>query len=372
MPVAMEEWRTTTTSGGSKDESVGGDASTGGGGGGVGGGGDGAGESSKGAGGASAAEPAIPGVTHSKRQRRPSVRLGEIGEQKRDSKTELLGHSGRWMSASFVPRKSTAAANSAAKLPRTRPLANVTKGGDTATRKEGSDEGGGGVTGTKTPPVADNSVATEEDQAGTPSSTGRGNYGAYGDNKKGPKSGKRKRASNIRSTTIAKTLGVVSLNRKAKDLQKVLAEPDAHAKNEGTTRMDMEEDSGAARGAENFEEHAQNGDTEVLGDDDGNGEDSSGRQEGDEPESPGVRDNQMGAVNGASEPVQGMLYLTSGVRGWLSSLGLDKYVDLFEENEVDNDVLPLLTFDDLKEMGIIAVGARRKMFAAIQELNRHS
>ncbi|KAL2609514.1 hypothetical protein R1flu_028087 [Riccia fluitans] len=301
MPAAMDEWRTTTTSGGSK-ESVGGDASIGGG---NGGGGDVAG----GAAPAAAAEAAIPGITHSKRQRRPSVRLGEIGDQKRDSKTDLLGHTGRWMSPSFVPRKSTAAANGG-KLPRTRPLANVTRTGEQS-KKEGSDEGGGGVSGTKTPPVAENSVATEEDQAATPSSTGRGSYGVYGDNKKASsKPGKRKRASSIRSSTIAKTLGVVSLNRKAKELEQVLAEPDGHGKADGG-RTDMEEDSGAARAAENFEERMENGDTEVLGDDDGNGENSSGRQEGDEPESPGVRDNQV-CGNGAAEPVQGMLYLNSG------------------------------------------------------------
>lgn len=60
--------------------------------------------------------------------------------------------------------------------------------------------------------------------------------------------------------------------------------------------------------------------------------------------------------------------LSAGVSGWLQDLGLGKYSELFELNEVDTEVLPLLTFEDLREMGVDAVGARRKMFNGIQEL----
>jgi len=62
--------------------------------------------------------------------------------------------------------------------------------------------------------------------------------------------------------------------------------------------------------------------------------------------------------------------LSSGVRGWLHALGLGKYSEIFELNEVDNEVLPLLTMEDLREMGVGAVGARRKMFTAIQDLGQ--
>lgn len=62
--------------------------------------------------------------------------------------------------------------------------------------------------------------------------------------------------------------------------------------------------------------------------------------------------------------------LSSGVSGWLQEFGLSKYAELFELNEVDTEVLPLLTMDDLREMGVDAVGARRKMFTAIQELGQ--
>ncbi|KAI5067828.1 hypothetical protein GOP47_0018356 [Adiantum capillus-veneris] len=62
--------------------------------------------------------------------------------------------------------------------------------------------------------------------------------------------------------------------------------------------------------------------------------------------------------------------LLHGVRGWLQNLGLGKYAQQFEAHEVDIEVLPLLTFDDLKEMGITAVGSRRKLFFAIQQLGK--
>lgn len=67
---------------------------------------------------------------------------------------------------------------------------------------------------------------------------------------------------------------------------------------------------------------------------------------------------------------QRLLMLSAGVSGWLRELGLGKYSELFELNEVDTEVLPLLTMDDLREMGVDAVGARRKMFSNIQELGQ--
>lgn len=56
------------------------------------------------------------------------------------------------------------------------------------------------------------------------------------------------------------------------------------------------------------------------------------------------------------------------VTQWLEELGFSKYAHIFEIHEVDKEVLPLLTFEDLKEMGINAVGPRRKIYRAIQLL----
>uniref|UniRef100_A0A251UBI1 Putative sterile alpha motif/pointed domain-containing protein n=1 Tax=Helianthus annuus TaxID=4232 RepID=A0A251UBI1_HELAN len=59
-----------------------------------------------------------------------------------------------------------------------------------------------------------------------------------------------------------------------------------------------------------------------------------------------------------------------GVRVWLNQLGLGRYAPVFEVHEVDDEVLPLLTLEDLKDMGISAVGSRRKMFCSIQKLGK--
>jgi hypothetical protein len=50
---------------------------------------------------------------------------------------------------------------------------------------------------------------------------------------------------------------------------------------------------------------------------------------------------------------------------WLRSLGLGKYEAAFRENEIDETVLPDLTAEDLKELGVTALGHRRKLLAAI-------
>lgn len=60
--------------------------------------------------------------------------------------------------------------------------------------------------------------------------------------------------------------------------------------------------------------------------------------------------------------------IEDGVQNWLNGLGLGRYGPVFEIHEVDEEVLPLLTLDDLKDMGINAVGSRRKLFCAIQKL----
>jgi class 3 adenylate cyclase len=53
---------------------------------------------------------------------------------------------------------------------------------------------------------------------------------------------------------------------------------------------------------------------------------------------------------------------------WLRSLGLGKYEAVFRENEIDETVLPNLTAEDLKELGVTALGHRRKLLDAIAAL----
>src|SRR5580658_9961083 len=56
------------------------------------------------------------------------------------------------------------------------------------------------------------------------------------------------------------------------------------------------------------------------------------------------------------------------LESWLRSLGLGKYEVAFRENEIDETVLPRLTAEDLKELGVSALGHRRKLLDAIAAL----
>ena len=53
---------------------------------------------------------------------------------------------------------------------------------------------------------------------------------------------------------------------------------------------------------------------------------------------------------------------------WLRSLGLGKYEAAFRENEINERVLPSLTAEDLKELGVAALGHRRMLLDAIAAL----
>src|SRR5215475_10612254 len=53
---------------------------------------------------------------------------------------------------------------------------------------------------------------------------------------------------------------------------------------------------------------------------------------------------------------------------WLRSLGLAKYEAMFRENDIEETVLPNLTAEDLKELGVASLGHRRKLLDAIAAL----
>jgi hypothetical protein len=50
-------------------------------------------------------------------------------------------------------------------------------------------------------------------------------------------------------------------------------------------------------------------------------------------------------------------------------LGLEQYAPAFRDNDVDGEVLPELTADDLISIGVTSVGHRRKLLAAIVALS---
>ena len=56
------------------------------------------------------------------------------------------------------------------------------------------------------------------------------------------------------------------------------------------------------------------------------------------------------------------------VAAWLRGLGLERYEQAFRDNEIDWEVLRKLTSDDLRDIGVAAVGHRRKLLDAIAAL----
>jgi SAM domain (Sterile alpha motif) len=71
-------------------------------------------------------------------------------------------------------------------------------------------------------------------------------------------------------------------------------------------------------------------------------------------------------------PLQGE-YARSGeigmdVGAWLRDLGLGQYEQAFPDNDIDAGLLPTLTADDLRELGVASLGHRKRLLAAIAEL----
>ena len=60
------------------------------------------------------------------------------------------------------------------------------------------------------------------------------------------------------------------------------------------------------------------------------------------------------------------------VAAWLKNLGLGQYEAAFRDNAIDGDLLPSLTTEDLKDLGVTIVGHRRKLLDAIAALGEES
>jgi class 3 adenylate cyclase len=60
------------------------------------------------------------------------------------------------------------------------------------------------------------------------------------------------------------------------------------------------------------------------------------------------------------------------IGGWLQSLGLERYEAVFRENEITEKVLPNLTAEDLRDLGVVIVGHRRTLLDAIAVLRAYT
>src|SRR5215472_17543999 len=56
------------------------------------------------------------------------------------------------------------------------------------------------------------------------------------------------------------------------------------------------------------------------------------------------------------------------IEAWLQGLGLERYAPAFRENEIDWQALPKLTTEDLKGLGVVLGGHRRRLLDAIAAL----
>jgi hypothetical protein len=56
------------------------------------------------------------------------------------------------------------------------------------------------------------------------------------------------------------------------------------------------------------------------------------------------------------------------IADWLEKLGMPEYGECFAENKIDLSVLPHLTDQDLKDIGV-PLGHRRKMLGSVQNLS---
>src|SRR3954453_19535322 len=56
------------------------------------------------------------------------------------------------------------------------------------------------------------------------------------------------------------------------------------------------------------------------------------------------------------------------ITDWLRGLGLEQYTTAFRDNDIDAKVLPRLTAEDLRELGVTSVGHRRRLLDAISAL----
>ena len=61
------------------------------------------------------------------------------------------------------------------------------------------------------------------------------------------------------------------------------------------------------------------------------------------------------------------------VVAWLQDLGLERYVSAFRDNDIDAEVLPKLTAEDLISIGVTSVGHRRKLLETAEPaVRRHA
>ena len=60
--------------------------------------------------------------------------------------------------------------------------------------------------------------------------------------------------------------------------------------------------------------------------------------------------------------------MTRSIRQWLEHLGLTQYADAFLSNHIDVELLPQITDQVLKDIGVASAGHRMRMLNSITKL----
>ncbi|KAJ8493823.1 hypothetical protein OPV22_015544 [Ensete ventricosum] len=288
-----------------------------------------------------AVEATLPGPG-SKRQRRPSVRLGDIGEQPAAIPHEpLVRRSKHWKHSAAAGRDHPRHPHSS----KARPV--ITSVPD------GSRESPGFY---QAPPAsaAGNGVLLPVDENLEPLSVGvRRNRDAKARRSGAGGAAGRRARSSWTSSKVDEGIDATAADLKSSGGEDV---GEGGCREFDDLRAEDSESPSDRREAAAAAFRVRVPETEDMGHD------------GDAPEEDAPSENDGGDWNDQNGRC-GLLE-DGGVRSWLSRLGLDRYAPLFEIHEVDDEVLPLLTMEDLKDMGINAVGSRRKMYCAIQKLKK--
>ena len=60
------------------------------------------------------------------------------------------------------------------------------------------------------------------------------------------------------------------------------------------------------------------------------------------------------------------------IGAWLRELGLERYEKAFHDSAIDAEILPNISAEDLRDIGVTSVGHRRKLLGAVARLKNLS
>ncbi|MGN6100704.1 MAG: adenylate/guanylate cyclase domain-containing protein, partial [Devosia sp.] len=60
--------------------------------------------------------------------------------------------------------------------------------------------------------------------------------------------------------------------------------------------------------------------------------------------------------------------MSGAIRDWLAGIGLEQYASAFEDNDIDADLIAALGDSDLRELGVVSLGHRKRLLRSIEAL----